>query len=156
MPLPIGVSVGNVLAVVRLIRPVKKALKDSTGSKAEYQEVVGALKSCEDALRQPEQILVTAEEKQAINDVVQRTKQAVSTFESKLRRYEPALVPGATEKRWRSFGKTIQWQTSGVKEDIQFFQTELQQHTSSLLLMLSTVQTWVIQLNKRESCANQR
>lgn len=139
MPVPIGVSPGDFLSGIDFIRSICEALKDSTGSVAHYQGVVSALKSLEAAFEQLNSISATDDEKLAVDEVVDRTKQTLVRFYSKIEKYHKCFGNHRTAAWWRSLPRKIQWQRY-TSQDLSELQHELLQHHSALQMILAKIQ----------------
>ena len=141
MPAPIGISVGDFFAVAELIHSVKKALEQSAGSVTQYAGVISTLQSFEDALNKVRRVEARDDEKRALLEVAKRLHATLQRFEKKVLEYEPALADCPPEKRWKSIGQKIKWQRS-ARQDVAWFQSEVQQHAIALSLMLSQIQRY--------------
>lgn len=139
MPVPFGVSVGDFIAGIEFIQSVCEALESATGSKAQYQGVIEALQSVRDALTQLSILQASAQEKSAVNKIIDRIKQTLLRYDAKINKYKASLGKDKTTNRWTAISRKIQWQRYS-KDDVLWFQNEIVQHLSSLQIILSKIQ----------------
>ena len=135
----IGFSVGDIFAGIEFVRSTIDALSGSTGSKAQYEGVIGTLTSFEAALSQLATFEADAAEKQFIQDIVDRITATISRCAEKICKYELQLGAASAAKPWRSVLRKVQWQQY-TKNDVKSFHAELLLHASALHLGLARIQ----------------
>ncbi|KAI9692915.1 MAG: hypothetical protein M1822_004910 [Bathelium mastoideum] len=140
MPVPFGISIGDFIALINVTVTIVNALKDSTGSTKEYQDVVRELESLSLALINVRDIKTDRTElKAALTSVVSNCGRTVQDFLNKIRRFEVSLgTPGCSRRKFRDGLRKIQWALYS-KDDIRSFQMELYSHTASLNILLTQV-----------------
>jgi hypothetical protein len=138
------VSAGDVIAISILIKDVIKALDDSRGSAAEYQEVIRELWSLDRALLEVERLSRTFEttvELNALSCAARRAEEQcrlyISAFLDNIKTYNRSLRHGGSGSLLRDAAKKIQW-TFAQKDELAKFRTEVNGHTSAINMLLIT------------------
>ena len=139
MVFPFGVSVGDFIAGIELIRKALNALEDSTGSSAEYKGIVRTFKSLEEALKQATD-LGASEHQAALREASARCAETIQEFLEKIHKFEPSLKNGGSGMKWNDRFRKIQWSLYS-KEDVRRSQAELQGHTASIQILLLKAHT---------------
>ncbi|KAK5125232.1 hypothetical protein LTR85_000908 [Meristemomyces frigidus] len=109
MPVPFGVSVGDFIAGIEFLYSIKEALEESAGSRAQYQGVLSTLQSSQQALERLNTFAGTLgdEDRDAVNDIVERYKRTTAVLASKIQRFENALGKGAPDAWWKALPKKV-------------------------------------------------
>jgi hypothetical protein len=144
MPVPFGFSVGDCISVCILIKDVMKALDDSRGSSAEYQEIIRELWSLDRALLEVEMLSRSHEttvEMNALSHTVRITanqcKACIEGFLEKVNGYDRSLSKGGSGNKWKDAKSKLGWALL-KKEDLARFRTEINGHSSAINMLLIT------------------
>ena len=139
---PFGFSVSDFVAGINLVRELIKALEDSAGSSAEYRDLIKELYSLERALLEVKHLeLDDAQHSQgvALRQAATQCQQSIDGFLQKVRKFQPALRTGGSSSSWRDSLRKIEWALY-KKEDVQKFRAQLSGHTTSIKILLMTLQ----------------
>lgn len=140
--IPFGVSVGDSILGVNLIRELIKALEDSAGSSVEYRDLIRELYSLERPTLKVKHL--NLDESQPTQSVALRQaavqcQQTIDEFLQKIRRFQPSLSTGGSKSSWRDGLRKIEWALY-KKDDVQRFRAQLNGHTASINIFLMTLQ----------------
>jgi hypothetical protein len=144
MPVPFGFSAGDIIAVSILIKDVYKALDDTKGASAEYQELCRELWALDRALLEVEYLsrtCGTSAELNALSHTVSRIadqcRECIKGFLEKIEAYKRSLRDGGSGRTLRDVGMKIKWAlTQG--DTIAKFRTEINGHSSTINMLLIT------------------
>ena len=133
-----GISVGDFIAVGKLICDISSCLKNAGGAKTEYQDLVLGLDCLQKALThlkglQPQHSQFDLE---AIKYTALSCKRPLVEFLDRLKKYEPSLGPLSTSSKWKAPVDKLRFKLS-MKDDIQRMQSYLSVHVGILNLLLS-------------------
>lgn len=138
-----GFSVGDVLAGLHVVRKLIRALNDTGGSRAAYQKLISELFNLEDALRGVNELQVDptqAAQKLALEQVAQQCQKGIEDFLIRNAKFKDSLgVRPSTMSAWRSNLYKVQWALCKESE-IEALRTEISAHSTTLNLIMSTVQ----------------
>lgn len=144
MPVPFGFSAGDAIAVSILIKDVFRALDDSKGSSAEYQQLSRELCSLDRALLEVELLSGTSETSLELNAlshtarrVVDQCKECIEQFLKKIQAYNASLRERGSGNKLRDAGKRIKWALTQT-EVLAKFRTEINGHSSTINMLLIT------------------
>jgi hypothetical protein len=146
MPVGIG-GVGDVLAILGLVREFATALDGTRGSAAEYQEVRRELDGLEKALLCHHQLLQARCDDPALNDIFRSTQRTaedcqkcIEAFSQQTVKFDRGLGVDPSGNVYRDVTMKVRWQMS-KKEEVARLRVALGQHISSLnvLLILANV-----------------
>jgi hypothetical protein len=141
MPFPFGVSVGDFIACIDLIRTVVESLQSAHGSAAQYHSLIASLESLESALIRVRDVNIHDPTlRVALHRVAIKSRSSLSTFLAKIEKYQPSLQLGGSGIRFKDNIRKIQWAVY-AKEDITIFQNEITGHVQAIVLLLLTFQT---------------
>jgi hypothetical protein len=115
-----GWSAGDVVAGVKLFVKIGKALKDSGGSKSEYQDAVGFLESVSSIITGLQQIRDSNPELEWGEGLVTQSNVVMSVVKAfkdrtNIDKYEKSLGASSQRSRVQTIGKEIQFELSSVK-----------------------------------------
>jgi hypothetical protein len=140
--MPVIGGIGDILALITLVREVATALDGSRGSKAEYQEVRCELEGLENALLLHHQLLQARCNDPALNAIFKSTRsraedcqRCIEVFSKQAVKFERSLGVGRGGNVCRDVTMKVRWQMS-KKEEVARFRAELAQHISSLNMLL--------------------
>lgn len=140
MPVPFGVSVGDFVAVLGLIRKVSKALEHSHGASAQYQTVKAILDNLKAALEQIKTLGINAGP--LAPKLRQATKQLLDSIGLLLRKiqcFDASLKAGSSCNKLKAVIKKVRWAVFTM-DDVQQFQAQILGYMSSIQLFLITSQ----------------
>jgi hypothetical protein len=132
-----GFSVGDFLAVGKLIVDISSCLKEVGGAKAEYQDLIRELECLQQALihfdrfRPNESVDVDSIKYTALS-----CKRPLEEFLCKLRRYDTSLGPSATGRPWKVPVDKVRFML-GQKDDVRKLQSYLSVHVGTLNILLA-------------------
>ncbi|KMU85899.1 hypothetical protein CIHG_03428 [Coccidioides immitis H538.4] len=142
MSVGFGFSVGDFLAALRLVGTVIDALRESSNSGSTYRELLNELYSLETALLRVKRIDLDGSqhaEKIALQQAAAQCQRTIDSFWKKVEKYQPHLQGGGTNSKLKDGWSRIKWAVCR-KDDIQNFRAEIAAHTSSIEVLLLTVQ----------------
>lgn len=148
-----GFSVGDVLAGLHVVRKLIRALNDAAGARAAYRRLIAGLLDLEEALAgvdrlQQREAAGDPAQKMALGRVAGQCRVHIQTFLDRNAKFQDSLGMGARPSSslqllraasWRTNWHKIQWalcQDGPIDE----LRTELAAHTTTLNLILSTIQ----------------
>ncbi len=140
--IPFGFSFGDFVSGINLIRELIKALEDSAGSSAEYRDLIKELYSLERALLEVKHLdLDESQHSQglALQQAATQCQQTIDGFLQRVRKFQPALTTGGSKSPWRDGLRKLEWALY-KKEDVQKFRAQLNGHTTSINILVMTLQ----------------
>jgi len=144
MPVPFGFSVGDFISVCILIKDVVQALDSSSGSSAEYQEVIRELWALDRALLEVVNLAQNFEmtvELNALSHTARRTADqclhCIKAFMVKIQAYQKPLSEGSSRNLLRDVKGKMTWALL-KRDDLQKFRTEINAHSSAINMLLIT------------------
>jgi hypothetical protein len=141
MVVPFGVSVGDFISGLEFIGELIQALKDSTGSKKDYCELISELESLERALIQVKDVKVDVAlqlQKDEVKNAAVQCQGTILRFLIHISKFKSSLGPGGSGIKWRDVLRKCQWVLK--KEDVQKFRAQIQGHIGTIGLGLVTLQ----------------
>ena len=118
--MPVGVtfgSVGDIISLSIVIKDLVKALDDSRGSSAEYQEIIRELWALDRVLLEVKLLWRTSEstvELNALRETARRMtdqcRHSIEGFLEKVKKYGPSLNKGGSGKILRDVAMKVKWQ----------------------------------------------
>lgn len=140
MPFPFGVSIGDFIVCIDLIKTVVESLQEAHGSASKYRGLVASLESLETALVRVRDVKIHDPVlKQELQHVATKCRNSLSAFLAKVAKYEPSLKLGGSASCIKDSIRKIQWAVY-AKEDIAFFQDEISAHMQAIVVLLVAVQ----------------
>ncbi|KAM7219471.1 hypothetical protein V8F06_005205 [Rhypophila decipiens] len=118
-----GFSVGDFIAVGGVIADIVSSLKDSTGSKSDYQELIRELNALDRALKGLEKLQLTASSPGTVDSIkcaALSCRVPLEQFLTKIKKYEVTLGPRASSSSIASSSKAALRKTTWINkgEDI--------------------------------------
>ena len=152
---PFGFSVGDFVSGINLIRELIKALEDSAGSSAEYRHLIQEIYGLERALLEVKHL--DLEQSQlpqhvALKQVAVQCQATIDGFLNKIRKFRPALGNGGSRSSWKDGLRKIEWALY-KKDDVHKLRAQLNGHTTSINILLMTLQLYVPIQNLTISCS---
>lgn len=140
MVVPFGCSVGDVIAVSKLIKDIVTRLRNSSSSAAEYQGLLSVLNSLTETLDRLHELRDLGGEAAVTLDSIKSAAISCRTilekFRAKIRKYDSALGGGPPAKTLPTMARKIQFQFD-VKDECQELQNYLTLHLSNINTMLA-------------------
>lgn len=147
---PFGFSVGDLIAGVSLVRKLIRALNDSAGARANYRQLVSELSYLDEALTGVSSLQLNpaqSAQKIALEQVVSKCQLSITAFLDKNTKFQRSLgvAPGQpiSTPRWQAMLHKIQWALCR-NNAIEALRTEIQAHTTTLNLLLSTIRMYLL------------
>ena len=137
-------SVGDIITLCIIIKDLVKALDDSKGSSAQYQEVIRELWALDRVLLEVELLWRTCESTNELNALretahrmADRCRRSIEAFLKKVEKYRPSLRDGGSGSVLRDATMKIRWQVSHADE-LTKFRAEINAHCSAINMLLLT------------------
>ena len=140
MAAPFGFSIGDFIAGINLIITSINAIKDASGATAEYQALSEELASLQGGLTAIDNLnlhQIAPKQNSAIDEAIKRLKHCVKTFVGRIAKYQPWLQ--VDKNGWTASLRKIQWALCR-KHDLMRFRSQLERHSSSINMLLVTLQ----------------
>ncbi|KAL9012544.1 MAG: hypothetical protein Q9173_002696 [Seirophora scorigena] len=141
-----GFSVGDLVLGLKLIKQSIEALEDTKGSSADYQALSLEINSLKDGLEAVEDLRLDqrlgskSKACVAVQDAVSRCQRCIDVFLSTITKYQPWLrTIDPSGSTWKANLKKIQWALC-KKDDVSRFRAQLERHSSSISMLLVTLQ----------------
>lgn len=155
MSVGFGFSIGDLITSLKIIKDSIEAVKDTKGASADYAALSTEIASLQDAFEAIEDLPLArnGSEKQriAISRAVGACQQCIDDFSSSISKYQPHLNPLATGLA--SSYRKIKWALCR-KEDVAMFRTKLERHTSSINMLLITMQAKELHTANDRACSS--
>ncbi len=140
MPVGIG-GVGDIIAIIGVVKEIISALDGARGSKAEYQEVRRELDGLESALLYHHQLIQARCNDPALNAIFKLTQgtvedcqRCIEAFSQQTVKFEQSLGVDQGGNFSRDVMMKVRWHMSKKKE-VARIRAELGQHLSSLIML---------------------
>lgn len=137
-------SVGDILSVCIVIKDLVRALDESRGSSAEYQEVIRELWGLDRVLLEVELLWRTCEStaelntlREAAHRMADQCRRSIEAFLKKVKKYGPSLRDGGSGSVVRDATMKIRWQVAHADE-LTKFRAEINAHCSAINMLLLT------------------
>lgn len=137
-------SFGDIITLCIIIKDLVKALDDSRGSSAEYQEVIRELWALDRVLLEVELLWRTCEDSVELNALretarrmADQCRQSIEGFLTKIKKYGPSLRDGGSGSVFRDATMKIRWQIAHADE-LTKFRAEINAHCSAINMLLLT------------------
>lgn len=151
MPFPIGVSGGDFVACIQLVRNTAKALKDGAGASEHLRSLSSALSSLDTALTYIDGLEVTdIAQLVALKTAAVRCQATIEAFLRKIEKFQPRLRTGGSGNHIADSVRKAQWALC-EKEDVAQLQAEISGHVEALVLLLGILQLYVSRISSRSS-----
>ena len=140
MAVPFGFSIGDFVGGIQVIITCIEAVHESKGASAHYQALTAELQSLQSGLEAIGDLQLdwTAQKQHtAIAEAVLRCQRCIEAFVKRIAKYQPWLQPGL--RGWNVNVRKMQWAMC-KKEDVLKFKTDLERHSSSINMLLATLQ----------------
>jgi hypothetical protein len=134
MTVPFGISVGDFIAGINLLRDAIKALDDAGGARADYTELRKCLGALETALNAASRF-TTPLHQAAIQPIAADCKACIVNFLVKVAKFDLLNGEPTSPNKLRSGLRKVQWSLC-EKEKVVEFRRHLNMHISALQLQL--------------------
>lgn len=137
-----GVSTGDIISGIKLVKDLIVALQDSKGSSKEYLQLISELRSLESALTGVKNICFNHQQlghEVVLREAIRQCRVTIDEFVGKLSKYDPHLRLNGSLKPWHDAFRKIQWRLC-TKEDIALFRSKIGVHTQAIQMVLITSQ----------------
>ena len=163
MSLGFGFSVGDIITGLTFIKQAIDALHDTKGAASDYQALIEEVDGLKDGLQAIQDLKLdhslgsTSKQSIAIEQAVSRCQRCIDAFLATIAKYQPWLhtkIP--TVLVWKINVKKIKWALC-KKEDVRKFRSQLERHSSSINMLLLTLQMYEPLLIKHivNSCSSE-
>ena len=142
MPVAFGFSVGDFLSALQLVGTVIDALRESGGAGPEFRELIQELYTLESILLRVKRLELDGEQTSqviALQQAASQCERTIHEFWRKMQKYQPYLRTQGSGSRFKDGLMKIRW-TLCKQEDVASFKASLRGHTSSIELLLTTIQ----------------
>lgn len=141
MSVGFGFSVGDMVAGLKVIKDAVEAVKDTKGASADYAALVAEITSLQDGLEAIDDLQLSyrglPKQQIAIERAIGACRKCVDDFTTSIAKYQPHLQNQATGMI--SSYRKIRWALC-KKEDVAIFRTRLERHTSSINMLILSLQ----------------
>lgn len=139
MAVSFGISVGDFIAVGKLIVDITSCLKDAGGSKSEYQELLRELDCLHRALLHLDQLQLhgpSSTNLASIKSTALSCQYPLQEFLEKIKKYDKSLGLQSKEGAFRGAGDKLGW-AFGQKAEISKLQGYLNSHIGTINILLA-------------------
>lgn len=158
MPVGFGFSVGDFLAALSLVGTVIDALRESSHASSSFRSLINELYALESALLRVKRLDLDDGhhvEKVALGQAASQCQRTIDAFYGKIRKYQPHLQQGGTDSKVKDAWAKIKWAVC-KKDDLETFRAEIRGHTSSIEILLLTVQMEVMTTHTRKQDSHRK
>lgn len=158
MPVGFGFSVGDFLAVLRLVGTVIDALRESSYASSSFRSLINELYALESALLHVKRLDPDVGhnfEKVALRQAASQCQRTIDAFYRKIQKDQPHLQRGGTDSKIKDAWVKIKW-TVCKKDDLEKFRAEIRGHTSSITILLLTLQMGATTVQTRKQDSQQK
>ena len=145
MASPFGVSAGDIIAAIGVVRDLIKALRASGGASQEFTGLMLELYSLETALLDVKALHLATEQERhqtALRQAATQCQRTVDRFLRGLRKYQPYLGNPNGSHGWKDVIRKIQWQMCKQDELVKF-RAEVGSHAHSINMLMLSIQMCV-------------
>jgi hypothetical protein len=151
MSVGFGFSAGEFIAALKLVGDVIDALRDSGNASSSFRSLINELYALESALIRVKRLDLDPSlhvQELALRQAASQCQRSIDDFWKKAQKYQPHLQTNGTNSRIKDAWYKVQWALCG-QEDVQKFEAELRGHTSSIEILLMTVQLETTKLESK-------
>lgn len=160
MVAPFGFSVGDLIAGIGVLKDAITALSDSRGAKADYNLLTGTLDNLYQTFEAIQQIHLHPQEdlqqQITLDQAVARCRGSIEAFLERTAKYS-VLKSTNSCRDWKLKLQTgirkVKWSTL-KKGAVDKFQKDLERQVQAINLLLSTLQLYVLYLQRMMECIN--
>jgi hypothetical protein len=147
MSVGFGFSVGDFLHAVDLVATVIDALRDTGHTSTDFRELIKVLLSLETALIQVKRLELDESQQAehlALKQAAAQCQNTIDGFYKQLQKYQPHLASALPLSNVRTGWMKVRWALC-KRQDLTRFRHDLAAHTSSILILLSSLQLYVME-----------
>lgn len=151
MPAAFGFSVGDFIAVLQLVFILIDSLRKVSNSGGSYQALLNELYALETALLDVKRIdpeYYGAVKVNSLRQAASQCEHTINEFWGKVQKYQPHLQHGRTNSKIKDAWYKLKWALCR-EDDLEKFRAEIRGHTSSINILLSTMQLEAMALDSR-------
>lgn len=151
MSVGFGFSVGDFLAVLKLVGTVIDALRECSSASSSFRSLINELYILESVLLGVKRLDldISHVKKVALQQAASQCQRTIETFYTKIQKYQPHLQQGGTASKRKDAWAKIKWATC-KKDDVETFRAEIRGHTSSIEILLLTLQMEAATMHMRK------
>jgi len=133
-----GFSVGDFLAVGKLIADITNSLREAGGSKSEYQELLRELESLDHALKHLDKLPTNGASAnlESIKYAALSCQRPLEQFLGKIKKYDKALGMWGGANTFKKTADKVRW-AFGEKDEIKNLQSYLNIHIGTINILLA-------------------
>ena len=143
MAIGFGFSVSDICNGLRLAKESVRALGEQGGASSDYTALLDEIGTLQDGLRAVEELLLDEDlphnQHVALEGAVSSCRKTIEDFLHAISKYQPHLTEAKSKGITSRFRK-IKWVLC-KKEDVQQFRSQIERHSSSISMLLVTLQT---------------
>lgn len=140
-----GFSAGDFVKALELVGTVIKALQESGGAGSDFRELVQELYTLESALLRVKRVELDEDQKSegtALQQAASQCRRTIDNFYQKIQKYQPYLGMDGSGSRVKNGWMKIRWAVC-KQDDVANFKASLRAHTSSIEILIATIQMYV-------------
>ena len=137
----VSISIGDFIAISKIIGSIASALRDSARAPAEFQEIERELTDLQKTLNRIEHLEVPASHQPAANAIkcaALSCQTILEEFNAKLSKYRTSFNNDGPTARLKAAGKKLQWEFQ-MKDEVMKLRVYIAAHVGSLNLSLLTL-----------------
>jgi hypothetical protein len=142
MPVGFGISVGDLISGLQLLRSSIEAVNDAKGSSADFAALLGELDGLNTALESVSELIsaqtASQEQQKGIGSAIKACQKCIDDFLLRVAQYQKHLKRGSSG--WTSSYSKIKWAVC-KQEDVAKLRAKLGSHTTSINLLLGSYRT---------------
>jgi len=133
-----AVSVGDIIAIGKLVKDVTKALRDTQGSRAEFAAVCSDLENLQIGVRQTQGVVFSnSRRNRDLNKVVTSTSVLLEEFATMLGKYQPYLRAGGSGNWASDAFRQLQY-SMRRPEEVKCFREQIGLRLNAVQMIMST------------------
>jgi len=149
MPVGFGFSVGDFLAVLTLVGTVIDALRESSHVSASFYSLINELFALETSFLRVKSLETDDDQYVQLRQAASQCQRTIDAFYKKIQKYQPHLQQEGTDSKIKDVWKKIKWATC-KKQDLEEFRAEIRGHTSSIEILLLSMQIEATTMHTRK------
>ena len=153
MSVGFGFSVGDFLAALRLVGTVIDALRESSHASSSFRSLLNELYALESVLLRVKRIDLDDRHKVgklALRQAASQCQRTIDIFWKEIQKYQPHLQQSGTDSRTRDAWAKVKWAVCKKNNDLETFRAQIRGHTSSIEILLLTVQMEATAMDTRK------
>ncbi|EUC46322.1 hypothetical protein COCMIDRAFT_67724, partial [Bipolaris oryzae ATCC 44560] len=142
MSVGFGFSVGDFLAALKLVGTVIDALRETSHASSSFRSLLNELYALESVLLRVKRLDLEDRHnvgELALRQAASQCQRTIDAFWKDIQKYQPHLQQNGTNSRIKDGWAKVKWAVC-KKNDLETFRAQIRGHTSSIELLLMTVQ----------------